>query len=188
MHGRRQLLVGASAGAALLLAPNPAHARRAKRPNFWVKVHANHPLQASLADEVDAPATAVVRALRGVEQWASWVPMFAQSDLVSREGSRATFDAELDLPWPVRDRSFRADAQDQGSLGLSLQRVPGVGNMGDFNAMLSVSDLGDGRAQLSVDVEVDFGLRLTKGFIEWLARIKAPQMFTALEARAQAGG
>ena len=33
---------------------------------------------------------------------------------------------------------------------------------------------------------LDFGLRLSKGFIEWLARIKAPELFEALESRARA--
>ena len=185
MHGRRVFVAGL--GAAVIAAPSIAHARR-KRPNFWVQVHANHPLLASLGDEVDAPAAAVARALRGVESWANWVPMFSRSDLVDRSQGRTTFDGTLDLPWPVRDRSFRAQAQPQGSLDLSLARVPGVGNMGDFDAALTITDLGGTRARISAQLEVDFGLRLSKGFIEWLARIKAPELFEALESRARSQG
>ena len=176
----------AGLGAALLVVPSTAEAKRPKRPNLWVTVHNNHPLEASLGDEVAAPMAAVVRALREVEAWSSWVPMVSRSDIVSQASSTTTFDGVLDLPWPVRDRSFRADAQPSGSSGLELHRIAGFGNMGDFDVTLTVNDLGDGRSRVDAEATIDFGLRLTKGFIEWLVRIKAPQLFEALELRAQA--
>lgn len=183
MHGRRVFMVGA--GALALCAPTRALAA-AKRPQLWVTVHANHPLRASLGDDLDAPTAAVAEALREVGDWSSWVPMFTRSDVVERNASRTTFDGDLDLPWPVRDRSFRAHARPRGAQDLELERVPGVGNMGDFSAQLEVRDLAGERSTLRAEVEVDFGLRLTTGFIEWLVRIKAPQLFSALELRAQA--
>jgi hypothetical protein len=179
---RREFLV-TLAGVAVATQAAPAWAGRQRRPYLEVEVQDNNPLKMTLRDIIASPVSAVRSTIDDLGSWVNWVPLFTKSDVIAQQGSHRSFDARLDLPWPVADRTFVADVAGRKT-GFDLSYVPGSGNMKDFFITVEILPWTDAGTLVQSSVEADFGIPLTKGFIEWLARRKAPQMFSALETRA----
>lgn len=185
MQGRRVFLVGTAGAVGSTLVPSVGWA--SDRPGLVVTVHDAHPLRMTLQDHIPVAPGVVRPIVQGLRHWAQWVPLFSRSDLVPGTTATHDFAGTLDLPWPVSDRTFVARVRRSGG-ELELDYIPDSGNMKDFLITMAVDSAPDGGSIVRSQVEADFGLRLSKGFIEWLARRKAPQMFDALEKRALAGG
>lgn len=157
-----------------------------RRPSLTVTVHDNHPLHVTIRDEVSGSRSAVWHALRHTDQWEQWVPLVARSDVVRGPTGSPALAATIDLPWPVSDRYFVATkrAISVGQVDrLTLEYVPNSGNLRGLSAEVFLRRLSDRKTEVVARVMVDFGLRLTKGFIRWLLERKTPEAFEALERR-----